>query len=110
MFEQDSNDPFGEQPAPVFAEYQQRTPQPKPAPVHETSAPVVTRTTATRTRQSPYRTGGQNSSQLVKRLRSAEGFRQAIAAMTVLGPPRALDPYVSDPMQSTTLGAAKRIE
>jgi len=109
IFEQEPSDSADEAPAPFFPEYQGQTPQPKPAPVYETTAPVVTRTTTTRQRPSPYRIDDNDNMRLVEQFRSAQGLRQAIVAMTVLGPPRALDPYVSDPMRSTTLGAAKRV-
>lgn len=110
IFEQDPRDSADSSPAPLFPDYQYQTPQPKPAPVHNTTAPVVTRTTTTRKHQSAYRLGDPQQSPLVQQFRSQQGLRQAVAAMTVLGPPRALDPYVSDPMRSTTLGAAKRVD
>ncbi|MCD8505003.1 MAG: hypothetical protein LRY53_08405 [Burkholderiaceae bacterium] len=44
---------------------------------------------------------------LVKGLRTRQGARQAIIAMTVLGPPRALQPYEFDPIQQSDVAPAR---
>lgn len=44
---------------------------------------------------------------LAKGLRSRQGARQAIIAMTVLGPPRALQPYEFDPIQQSDVAPAR---
>lgn len=110
MFEQDDDEALSQRSATTGAEQQPWMPvQPKPAPEFETTAPTVTRTTTTRARPSPYRIDdGQSDGRLVRQFRSVQGLRQAVAAMTVLGPPRAIEPYVSDPMRSATLGLRKR--
>lgn len=52
---------------------------------------------------SPYRLNIASPRNLALQLRSKQGLRQAIVAMAVLGPPRALNAYVADPMQGATL-------
>lgn len=65
------------------------------------SAPI--RAARTNTKPSPYRLNTTSPRNLALQLRNKQGLRQAIVAMTVLGPPRALNAYVADPMQGTTL-------
>lgn len=110
IFAQQKAEQLEQEPAPIVPEYQPREPpaQPKPAPTLETTAPKVTRTTTTRSRPSPYRIDdGQYSGRLVNQFRTTQGLRLAVAAMTVLGPPRSIHPYVSDPMLSTGIAPTK---
>jgi hypothetical protein len=74
-----------------------RAPQPTPA------QPAPTRAAATQAKPSPYRLNTSSPRNLALQLRSKQGLRQAIVAMAVLGPPRALNAYVADPMQGATL-------
>lgn len=82
---------FEEAPAP-------QAPQPSPS-----AQPAPTRAAATPAKPSPYRLNTSSPRNLALQLRSKQGLRQAIVAMAVLGPPRALNAYVADPMQGATL-------
>lgn len=68
--------------------------------------PAPTRAAKTNTKPSPYRLNTSNPRNMALQLKNKQGLRQAIVAMAVLGPPRALNAYVSDPMLSATLDAA----
>jgi hypothetical protein len=83
----------------------EQTPEPRapqPTPAH----PAPTRAPATQAKPSPYRLNTSSPRNLALQLRSKQGLRQAIVAMAVLGPPRALNAYVADPMQGATLDPA----
>lgn len=70
----------------------------------EPMQPAPTR--AARTKPSPYRLNTPNPRNMALQLKNKQGIRQAIVAMAVLGPPRALNAYVADPMQGATLDVA----
>jgi len=70
--------------------------------------PEPTRQSATNANPSPYRLNTSNPRNLALLLRNKQGLRQAIVAMAVLGPPRALNAYVADPMQGATLDATPK--
>lgn len=70
----------------------------------ESVQPAPTR--AARTKPSPYRLNTPNPRNMALQLKNKQGIRQAIVAMAVLGPPRALNAYVADPMQGATLDVA----
>lgn len=77
-----------------------------PAPrSYEPALPEPTRQTTTNAKPSPYRLNTSNPRNFALQLRNKQGLRQAIVAMAVLGPPRALNAYVADPMQGATLDA-----
>jgi cytoskeletal protein RodZ len=85
----------------VQADYQ-------PYPKAESAAPVASsasaqRKTATSSGYDNRTSGayriGSRLHPLARNLRSRHGARQAIIAMTVLGPPRSLQPYELDPTQ-----------
>jgi hypothetical protein len=83
--------------------------EPEPSRTVATEAPARARTAATAQRPAPQRRNmATHPRDLALFLKNGQGLRQAIVAMTVLGPPRALDPYVADPMQSATPVSVKR--
>lgn len=97
---------------------QPNQPDPTPAPrsVDRQSSTAArsadtsrTRAAAPAARSSPYRLNtAAGSRDLALQLKTGQGLRQAIVAMTVLGPPRALDAYVADPMQSASPSSVKQ--
>ena len=70
--------------------------------------PEPTRQSTTNAKPSPYRLNTSNPRNLALLLRNKQGLRQAIVAMAVLGPPRALNAYIADPMQGATLDATPK--
>lgn len=77
---------------------------PAPRPPEPASQPAPVRQAANG-KHSPYRLNTSNPRNLALQLKNRQGLRQAIVAMAVLGPPRALNAYVADPMQGATLDA-----
>jgi len=76
-----------------------------PETVSQSSPSASARVAATHAKPSPYRLETSNPRNLALQLKNKQGLRQAIVAIAVLGPPRALNPYVADPMEGATLDA-----
>lgn len=105
-------------PQPVAQTYQEPLPKETPPPWTETDyqpypkapAPTPPLSVPSPQPQAAQRAGistgaagayrsGSRAHPLARNLRTRSGARQAIIAMTVLGPPRSLQPYELDPIQ-----------
>lgn len=85
-----------------------RTSDQQPTLAGREIAPISARGTdaaRAKSRSSPYGFRRATSRDMALQLKNQQGIRQAIVAMAVLGPPRALNAYVSDPMQGVSLDA-----